>query len=183
MGLARAELLSSSLQELQEEPPRNANSQLVAFLPSASGEEESYSGQTESSHSHSRIVGCQQLWWLCPFSGLDLLTQLQSLFICCMWLEGCCWPWHTCHMSHFGSALGLFPALQQANSGNSLWLIAHITQKVAGSFVQTVPRKSPSTSALFFKPKRSMWIILKAVNTGDTFITCIPKAMLMPKLL
>lgn len=107
---------------------------------------------------------------------LPLLVKLHS-FICCMWLEGCSWPWQTCSMSHFTSVVLVVPVcaclatLQQGNSGNLLWLIAHIAANVAESFVQTVPPIYPSTSALF-RPKRSMWMILTVVNTRAVFPIC-----------
>lgn len=66
-----------------------------------------------------------------------------------------------------------FATLQQKNSGNSFWLIAHIAANIAEFFVQTVPEKSPSTLALFFRPKKSMvWMVLTVVNTGVVFIIC-----------
>lgn len=66
-----------------------------------------------------------------------------------------------------------FATLQQKRSGNSFWLIAHIAANIAESFVQTVPEKSPSTLALFFRPKKSMvWMVVTVVNTGFVFIIC-----------
>lgn len=163
------------VRELHEEPPGNADGRLAAFSPSAPGEEESRSDQNPPSHSHSRVMGqraagshggflpslcrpCWLSWTHCLFAArgwkdavvLGKLVACRTLMVLC----------------------ACFSTLQQGNSGNSLWLIAHIAANAAESCLQTVPKKSLSTLALFFRPKRSMWMILMVVNTGVVFIIC-----------
>lgn len=107
-GLPEQSSSVAFLQELHEEPPWNADGWLMAFricgrritLWSKSTFPPSQKGDGSE--------GCRKPRWLSPFSALALLSRLHSLFVCCMWLEGCCWPWRTYSVSHFDDTLCLF---------------------------------------------------------------------------
>lgn len=145
-------------QELHEKPPGNADGQLAAFSPSTPGEEESLSDQNPPSHPRSRGMGQRATGsrgGFLPSLCSSCLSCIHCLFAACGWKDAVGLGKPAACRTLLG-VCACFATPQQGNSGNSLWFIVHIAANVAEFFVQTVPKGSPSTLALFFRPKRSM---------------------------
>lgn len=87
--------------------------------------------------------GCRKPRWLSPFSLLALLSRLHSLFICCMWLEGCCWPWRTYSVSHFDGALCLFCYSAAENQWKLILAYCSYCSKHSRILCPDCPRKIP----------------------------------------